>query len=91
MILPGQNIPRSQSFSRYSHLRSLMGETRGWSAAGVANLPVSAKGAVILSPVTAPGCAALVLGDAIFEAKLVEQAALIPPLPPHHRPALCCQ
>jgi hypothetical protein len=30
----------------------------------------------------------MVLGDAIFEPELVEQPALIPPLPPHHRPAL---
>ena len=30
----------------------------------------------------------MVLGNAIFEPELVEQPALIPPLPPHHRPAL---
>jgi hypothetical protein len=29
--------------------------------------------------------------DAIFQSELVEQAALIPPLPPHHRPALLCR
>jgi hypothetical protein len=33
----------------------------------------------------------MVLGDAIFEPKLIEQTALIAPLPPHHRPALRCR
>ena len=33
----------------------------------------------------------VVLGDAIFEPELVEQPALIAPLPPHHRPALRCR
>ena len=33
----------------------------------------------------------MVLGDAIFEAKLVEQAALITSQSPHHRPALRCR
>src|SRR5215813_15227964 len=33
----------------------------------------------------------VVLGDPIFQPELVEQAALIPPLPPHHRPALRCR
>ena len=33
----------------------------------------------------------VVLGDPIFEPELVEQPALIPPLPPHHRPALRCR
>jgi hypothetical protein len=30
----------------------------------------------------------MVLGDPIFQPELVEQTALIAPLPPHHRPAL---
>jgi hypothetical protein len=33
----------------------------------------------------------VVRGDPIFEPELVEQAGLIPPLPPHHRPALQCR
>jgi hypothetical protein len=30
----------------------------------------------------------MVLGDAILKPKLVEQLALVPPLPTHHRPVL---
>jgi hypothetical protein len=33
----------------------------------------------------------VVLGNAAFEPKLVEQTAPIAPLPPHHRPALRCR
>src|SRR6187200_1681820 len=33
----------------------------------------------------------MVLGDAIFKPELVEQPALIPPLPPHRRPTLRCR
>jgi hypothetical protein len=30
----------------------------------------------------------MILRDAIIEAKLIEQLALVPPLPTHHRPVL---